>query len=153
MTPDSDDTLLITRLQAANLRITPQRLLVWRAVQAMQGHPTAQEVHAYLHAEHPTLGLATVYNTLDLFTTLGLLRAFDTGGVVRYDTHTDAHINLICDVCGRIEDVHLPELETWRQTIEAVSGYEINHHIFDVHGRCPACQNANQEEPNDHHDA
>ncbi|GAP64340.1 Fur family transcriptional regulator, peroxide stress response regulator [Ardenticatena maritima] len=153
MTPTAEDQELIQRLQAANMRVTPQRLLVWRTVRAMRGHPTAQDVYARIHAEHPTLGLATVYNTLDLFTQLGLLRAFDTGGVVRYDTHTDAHINLICDVCGRIEDIHIPESATWRRMIEEQSGYEVHGHIFDVHGRCPTCQAANQEADNDHKDA
>lgn len=135
---------LIEKLQAAGWRATPQRLAVWQALRATAGqHPTASELHAHLQADHPTLGLATVYNTLELFRTLDLVRTLAFKERVRYDLDTSSHINLVCTRCGRIDDLAPSELlpvDQWEDAVSEASGYEILHARLDYYGVCAACQ-------------
>lgn len=137
---------LIEKLQTNGLRATPQRLAVWQALQATAGqHPTAAELHAFLQSDHPTLGLATVYNTLELFHALDLVRTLAFKERVRYDLDTSNHINLVCIQCGRIDDLapsgQLP-VDAWGAAVADASGYQVSHARLDYYGVCSACQEA-----------
>jgi hypothetical protein len=59
-------------LREAGLRVTPQRLAIARSV-LMREHPTAAEVDEAVHGQFPTMGLATVYATLNTMSSRGLL--------------------------------------------------------------------------------
>ena len=58
-------TTATTLLQGAGLRLTPQRLAIAHEVLA-QDHPTAAEVYEAVRSQFPTMGLATVYATLNV---------------------------------------------------------------------------------------
>ena len=64
----------VTRCRAAGLVLTPQRLTVFRHLAAGHGHPSAEELHAAVRRELPTLSLATVYKTLDSLARGGAVR-------------------------------------------------------------------------------
>ena len=55
----------LNRCRAAGLAVTPQRLAIFRRLVATDRHPSAEELHAVVRREMPTLSLATVYKTLD----------------------------------------------------------------------------------------
>lgn len=123
-------------LRAAGRPITSQRLSVWKALNAQLDHPTAAE----LHTRCPELPLATVYNTLDLFTELGLVHALALEGVVRYDVDTTEHINVICTACDRVIDVALQLPKPLQEWVGMESGFKLSHSRVDWYGLCPACQ-------------
>ena len=102
----SVDDQLAGALRERGYRVTPQRLLIHRALRELDTHASAEEVLARVEERLPGTSLPTVYATLDLLSQLGIARRIDAGpGPGLYDPHTDDHGHLACRVCGRIEDV------------------------------------------------
>ena len=83
---------LRTRLHAAKLRPTRQRLALARLLFAGDRHVTAEGLHEEAIRAQVPVSLATVYNTLHQFTEAGLLREVAVDGTRTYfDTNTSDH--------------------------------------------------------------
>ena len=52
-------------LKERGLKVTPQRLAVYEAVDLLHDHPTAEEVSQFIRKKHPDIATGTVYKTLD----------------------------------------------------------------------------------------
>ena len=82
------------------------------AVTELQRHPTAEQVFLEMKKEHPSIALGTVYKHLNGLAEEGLLlRITEPGSPDRYD-RTERHDHLICSRCGKIADVHLPDMQS-----------------------------------------
>lgn len=130
-------------LREAGLRATPQRLAVARAV-LMRQHPTAAEVFDAVHRQFPTMGLATVYATLNTMSRRGLLTPLAFTDAVRYDANVSPHANLICVNCGNITDFEGCEdvLVQLRERTAAAAGFSFAADRLDLHGTCATCSGA-----------
>ena len=129
-----------TLLQGAGLRLTPQRLAIAEEVLS-QDHPTAAEVFDAVRARFPTMGLATVYATLNVMVERGLLRPLAFENAVRFDANVAPHANLICTTCGRITDYDGCDdvLRALRERAAADAGFVLEEHRLDLYGRCGSC--------------
>jgi Fe2+ or Zn2+ uptake regulation protein len=122
------------------MRVTPQRVVLHRALHELDRHVTADELLDAVGDRLPNVSLPTIYATLELFEELGMVRRVQRAGTSLFEPRTDVHHHLVCTVCGAIEDVDA-ELDTSaleraaddrgfaRERIEAV-----------VQGRCAACR-------------
>jgi len=135
-----DRTAEIDILRQSGLRSTPQRVAIVREVFS-RSHPTVGEVYESVRREFPTIGLATVYNTLRTMTERGLVSELPFSSAMRFDANTTPHANLICRNCGRIEDVEfVPEhLDTMLQHVAQAAGFAPDGLRFDVDGLCRSC--------------
>jgi Fur family peroxide stress response transcriptional regulator len=135
-----DQTTATTLLQGAGLRLTPQRLAIAREV-LLQDHPTAAEVYDAVRDRFPTMGLATVYATLNVMVERGLLRPLAFENAVRFDANVTPHANLICTSCGRITDYDGCDdvLLTLRDRAATDAGFALEQHRLDLYGRCGPC--------------
>lgn len=98
-------------LRAKGLRVTPQRLAVYEAVDLLNNHPTAEEVSQFIRKKHPDIALGTVYKTLETLAEMDILKRVKTdSGLLRYDAVKEDHHHIYCAVCDQIEDYHDPEL-------------------------------------------
>ena len=96
-----------TLFEQHNLRCTRQREVLYEALAATKTHPTADELFQSVKAKDESLSLATVYNTLEAFSEVGLVRRIPctTGaGACRFDADTTDHVHLATPD-GRIQDV------------------------------------------------
>lgn len=95
------------RLRERNLRCTRQREVVYGALASTTAHPTAEELYAMVRHEDEGASLATIYNTLEALTRVGLasrIPSASAGGPCRYDACTGAHVHVqLTD--GRVMDV------------------------------------------------
>ena len=135
-----DETTATTLLQGAGLRLTPQRLAIAREV-LVQDHPTASEVYEAVRGQFPTMGLATVYATLNTMVERGLLRPLAFESAVRFDANVTPHANLICTSCGRITDYDGCDdvLRLLRDRAASDAGFELEQQRLDLYGRCRPC--------------
>jgi Fur family transcriptional regulator, peroxide stress response regulator len=138
-----DSTTATNLLQGAGLRLTPQRLAIAHEVLA-QDHPTAAEVYDAVRVQFPTMGLATVYATLNVMVERGLLRPLAFENAVRFDANVTPHANLICTACGRITDYDGCDdvVRALRDRAAHDEGFELEEHRLDLYGRCAPCSGA-----------
>ena len=101
-----NDAQLRAVLHERGQRVTPQRLVIHRALRELDDHATAEEVLGAVEDKLPNVSLPTVYSTLELFEQLGVVRRLGVRqGAALYDPRPDPHDHLVCDRCGRIEDL------------------------------------------------
>jgi Fe2+ or Zn2+ uptake regulation protein len=93
-------------LRERGRRVTPQRILIHRAIGELDRHASAEQVLERVSERLPNVGLPTVYATLELFEELGTVRRVSTGGgPTLWDPRTDDHGHTVCERCGVVEDV------------------------------------------------
>jgi Fur family transcriptional regulator, peroxide stress response regulator len=126
--------------------VTPQRVMIYRAVLADRTHPTAEQLHSRLKDALPGLSLTTVYSALNDLVQTGELRRFEAGdGSVHFDPEMRPHAELVCVRCGRIDDAPLDH-EPMRIP-RRLRGYRILRRTELLHGLCPDCQKSSGPDP------
>lgn len=101
------------KLRERGLKVTPQRLAVFEAVDMLNDHPTAEEVGQFIRKKHPDIATGTVYKTLDTLVEKDILKRVKTDhGLLRYDAVKDQHHHIYCTHCDRIDDYYDTELTT-----------------------------------------
>ncbi len=103
---------LVHALEESGLRITPQRIWVCQELCRREDHPTAQQIHATLHSQYPSLSLTTVYQTLDRLVALGVITSIGRIGdeAEHYDAQNGPHGHIVCRTCQRIRDYFSPAI-------------------------------------------
>jgi Fur family peroxide stress response transcriptional regulator len=135
-----EDVNHIEVLRRAGLRSTPQRLAIVREVYS-QRHPSVAEVFEAVRRSFPTIGLATVYNTLRSLTERGLVRELPFANTMRFDANLSPHANLVCTRCGAIADSHSCEdlISELGRRIAADAGFAPESERVDIYGLCGQC--------------
>ena len=98
---------IVERLRQARLRPTRQRVALARLLfDGGDRHVTAEQLHGEAVAASIRVSLATVYNTLHQFTSVGLMREVVVEpGRSYFDTNTDDHHHFFCESTGRLQDI------------------------------------------------
>ncbi len=92
-------------------------------------HPTADEIYKALEHRFPNMSVATVYNNLRLFTSIGFVQEMKYGDASsRFDFSSKRHYHVICENCGKIVDFHYPGLEDIEMAASRLTDFEINEH-------------------------
>jgi Fur family ferric uptake transcriptional regulator len=102
---------------------------------------SAQQLHARLRAEGDSIGLATVYRTLQQLAADGevdVLRAGE-GETVYRRCSTGHHHHLICRHCRRTVEVEGAEVEHWAKRVAVANGFADVEHVVEVFGTCTEC--------------
>lgn len=149
--PVGRDAELVARLQEAGYRLTPQRLALVSLLAKDDSHPSADQIFARLREEHPTVSLATVYNTLDMLVELGEALTLDLNeGCTRYDVRRPAaHPHVVCRKCGRVADLEIAGLAGFVEEARAASTFgDLQPRIY-FDGLCPGCGTASRRPSDD----
>src|ERR1044071_1388718 len=112
---DSVTDELTTALRARGMRVTPQRVVLHRALRELDRHVTADELLDAVADRLPNVSLPTIYATLDLLEELGMVRRVQRAGTTLFDPRTDSHHHLTADelldaVADRLPNVSLPTI-------------------------------------------
>jgi Fur family transcriptional regulator, peroxide stress response regulator len=126
------------RLRAAGMRLTPQRRAVIEALCGDTSHPMAEDVAASVESMVPGVSLSTVYKTLHEFAAVGLVKELDVPGAMRFDPDTAPHAHLVCDSCGSVVDVELPD-GVVASLLAAAPDATIDRVEISLHGSCSSC--------------
>lgn len=127
--------------RAAGIKLTHQRLEIFRAVAARRDHPDAEALYRAVKKRMPTVSLDTVYRTLALFGELGVVNALGPRHEsVRFDANLAPHHHYVCVACGRTVDFESAALDALRLP-DAVRklGRTLTTYI-EVRGVCKDCE-------------
>jgi len=102
---------------------------------------SAQEWHALLRDSGETVGLATVYRTLQSLADEGAIDVLLTdGGEAVYRACSEGHHHhLVCRDCGLTIEVEAHEVERWADMTARAHGFEAVTHTLEIFGRCATC--------------
>ncbi len=127
--------------RAAGVKLTHQRLEVFREVAASLDHPDADAIFREVRRRVPTVSLDTVYRTLWLLDDLGLIRTLGPRREsVRFDANLEHHHHYVCVECGLARDFESVALDALRvpdavKRLGSVAGTHV-----EVRGICERCQ-------------
>ncbi len=126
----------INLLRRKRIVITTPRLIILEYLLQNKVHPTAEEVYQSLKQRFPSLSLASVYNTLKLFSRLGITTELLLDKEkARYDINTIPHAHFKCLNCGKIYDllnIKLPQ-------VKKVIGHKVLSTQLYFYGVCQEC--------------
>lgn len=133
---------LIKSLRQQGHRITPQREMIIQAVAHSERHLSAEEIFAQVQRQTSALNLATVYRTLDLLVSSGLISRLDLGEgrVVYANWRHGSHIHLVCRCCTRTFEVDQHLLAPLKQQLQACHNFEADLQHISISGLCSDCQ-------------
>ncbi|NEB36570.1 Fur family transcriptional regulator [Streptomyces sp. SID14515] len=123
-------------------RSTRQRAAVAAALDEVDEFRSAQELHDVLKHRGDSVGLTTVYRTLQSLADAGevdVLRTTEGEAVYRRCSTGDHHHHLVCRLCGAAVEVEGPAVEQWAETIAAQHGYVNVAHTVEIFGTCAEC--------------
>ncbi|MFI6860652.1 Fur family transcriptional regulator [Streptomyces sp. NPDC050421] len=123
-------------------RSTRQRTAVAAALDEVDEFRSAQELHDVLKHRGDSVGLTTVYRTLQSLADAGevdVLRTTEGESVYRRCSTGDHHHHLVCRMCGKAVEVEGPAVEQWAETIAAQHGFVNVAHTVEVFGTCVEC--------------
>lgn len=143
--PSDPSTGLRSSLHQRGQRLTPQRRQVLALFERMgEGlHLSAEEVHRRLDREEGRVSLATVYRSLRLLSSLGLLQELELpDGGRRFELASDAHPrhhHLVCVGCGRTEEFESAAVLTAGAQAARSQGFHLLDCVLNVRSLCPDC--------------
>jgi len=127
-------------LKKAGIKMTPQRMEVFREIAKSEDHPDAEKIFKGVCQRLPNVSLDTVYRTLWLLLDLGLI---DTLGTthhqVRFDGNIGLHHHFICTRCGMIWNFVSDDLDSLElpDSVQSI-GYSQKTQV-EVKGLCHKC--------------
>jgi len=129
-------------LAQAGFRITQPRRAVIRALLEDEGYSNPAEVRQRARRYCPTVGLVTVYRTLDLLSEFGFARRIHTEeGCHSYAAANHGHHHsLICRRCGTAIEFEGCDLAPFLARLSRQTGYVIEDHLLELVGLCTPCQ-------------
>lgn len=138
---------LVDAFRASGHKVTPQRERIFHVLFENPSHPTAEAVHAAVVADMPSVSLRTVYSTLQQLAEMGELHQLDLGtGSARFDPNTADHHHLVCDRCGRVQDIELA-VPRFALDDDTLDGFHVGETQIVFRGRCARCAPAEAPRP------
>ncbi|MBH30761.1 MAG: hypothetical protein CMG71_02085 [Candidatus Marinimicrobia bacterium] len=130
-------------LNDENLKLTPQRVEVFREVCNSDEHLEAEEIYLSLKQRKVNISRATVYRTMDILYQHDLVQRMDIGdGKWRYEHWLDCHQHdhLICIRCGTIVEFVSHQIEEIQQDVADKFNYKLLRHVHQLFGLCKQCR-------------
>ena len=101
-----------TKAHKAGVKLTHQRLEIFREIASRRDHPDAESVYDAIRERMPGVSLDTVYRTLWILYDLNLIATYgQPRESVHFDPNPVPHHHYICVRCGIIRDLATPEFD------------------------------------------
>jgi Fur family ferric uptake transcriptional regulator len=122
-------------------RSTRQRAAVASVLAEVDDFRSAQELHDLLKHRGDSVGLTTVYRTLQSLADAGEVDVLRTteGEAVYRRCSSGHHHHLVCRACGRTVEVEGPAVERWAESVASEHGFVDVAHTLEIFGTCADC--------------
>ena len=130
-------------LRNENLKLTPQRVEIFREVCDSDEHREAEEIYLALRERDVHVSRSTVYRTMNILYQHDLVRRMNIGdGKWRYEHWLDCHQHdhLICIRCGTIVEFMNPQIEEIQKDVADKFNYKLVRHVHQLFGLCKQCR-------------
>lgn len=134
---------LVASLRSKGLRITASRRAICQVLaESHDEHLTAADLGARAEAElGKAVDQSTIYRTIEALEVAGHLHHVHFGhgpGVVHLVEEPEHH-HIVCEVCGRTEDIPFTEVSRLLDGLEERYGFRGGSVHFALMGKCTTC--------------
>ncbi|AGB40479.1 Fe2+/Zn2+ uptake regulation protein [Halobacteroides halobius DSM 5150] len=135
---------LKTILAANNYQLTFQRKLILQLfLNTKEKHLSAEDIYNSIKDEHPSIGLSTIYRTLDTFLNSGIIKELDFDTKCRCyelkDEGVSHHYHLICIKCNKIVETNGKMIDRMKLCVKNKYNFKVLDHKIKIHGYCEEC--------------
>ncbi|MDK9695884.1 MAG: transcriptional repressor [Siculibacillus sp.] len=118
------------------MRMTDQRRVIARVIEAAVDHPDVEELHRRAAAIDKRISISTVYRTVKLFEDTGIIERHDfRDGRSRYETVSDDHHDHLIDLrTGKVVEFRNADIEKLQQAIARQLGFKLVDHRLELYG-------------------
>ncbi len=120
---------------ARGMRMTDQRRVIARIIEAATDHPDVEELYRRASEVDPRISLSTVYRTVNLFEEAGLVTKHDfKDGRARFEPIPEEHHDHLIDIrSGRVIEFRNEEIEAIQELIAKRLGYRLIDHRLELY--------------------
>lgn len=120
---------------ASGMRMTEQRRVIARVLEAATDHPDVEEVYRRASAIDGNISISTVYRTVKLFEDAGMIARHEfRDGRARYETVPDEHHDHLIDLrSGEVIEFRSEEIEALQEVIARRLGYRLVDHRLELY--------------------
>jgi Fur family transcriptional regulator, peroxide stress response regulator len=124
----------------AGIKLTHQRIEIFREVAKTENHPDAETILKGVRARVPEISLDTVYRTLKTLEQLKVIsRVHVWCEPARFDANMEIHHHCVCIRCGSMKDFASHDLDTVPIPEHVQDWGEVQSIHIEVRSICSAC--------------
>jgi Fur family ferric uptake transcriptional regulator len=118
------------------MRMTGQRRTIAKVLSEAEDHPNVEEVHRRASARDPRISLSTVYRTVRLFESAGILDRHEFGdGRARYEASGHGHHDHLINVkTGEVIEFSNEQIEKLQESVARELGFKLIGHRLELFG-------------------
>lgn len=138
----SCEDLFVQQLRKRGFRLTPQREMVLRVLHQTGQPSTAEEIFALVAERSASVELSTVYRTLDLLVSMGMVTVIersDKQHLFELSGPSTQHLHLVCRGCGAIIGLDFEAVQPLLEKIKAEMGFQAELTNLTIPGLCAGC--------------
>ncbi len=119
----------------AGMRMTEQRRVIARVLDAAEDHPDVEELYARASKIDDNISMSTVYRTVKLFEDAGIIERHEfRDGRSRYETISDEHHDHLIDLRnGTVIEFQDKEIERLQEEVARRLGYKLVDHRLELY--------------------
>lgn len=128
-------------LSNLDLKVTKSRVAILEILERKKQPVDVAEIAQALEESKIATDLVTIYRILEIFTEHHLIERVDFGeGKFRYELAKGKHHHLICEKCGRIEEIRDCPISEIENSIAKTHHFQVKRHTLEFFGLCSSCQ-------------
>lgn len=129
------------------MRYSKQRELIYNTLKNNPCHPTADYLYSLIKPHCPALSLGTLYRNLNQMSACGRIKKISgLNQADHFDHHTQEHAHIVCQNCGKVEDVFIDEdLLVKISSAAQKTDFKINRREIIFNGVCKECINKQEK--------
>ncbi|UCG56988.1 MAG: transcriptional repressor [Phycisphaerales bacterium] len=130
----------VAKCRQNGLKITPQRMAVYRALLESKEHPSAEMIFRTVKEVFPSVSLDTVNRTLLTLDEIGVAFIVEgSGDSKRYDANLGDHQHFKCVKCKRIVDFHHKPFDNIKVPKSIGENFIVLRKTVYIEGICDLC--------------
>jgi len=129
------------KCRTAGLKVTPQRLAVYKVLIETKEHPSAEMAFRRVRKLLPNISLDTVNRTLSILSEIGAASVVEgSGDAKRFDGNLKAHQHFKCIKCKRIIDFYHKPFENVKVPANIGEKFTVLRKTVYFEGICDSCR-------------